>query len=79
MVAAPTRHYNHALRHVADGFGVNLVDLEIGGLPERELERFFCDDGYHPSDAGYAAWAGVIWEAVRARIPEPLRLAATPA
>jgi lysophospholipase L1-like esterase len=75
MVAALTRHYNHALQHVADGFGVNLVDLEIGDRPERELQRFFSEDGYHPSDAGYAAWAGALWEAVRARIPEPARLA----
>jgi lysophospholipase L1-like esterase len=59
MVAALTRHYNHALRHVADGFGVEL--------------------GYHPSEVGYAAWAGVLWEAVRARIPAQTRLAATPA
>ena len=72
MVAALTRHYNHALRHVADGFGVDLVDLEIGDRAESELQRFFSDDGY-------AAWAGVLWEAVRARIPEPTRLAARPA
>jgi lysophospholipase L1-like esterase len=79
MMAALTRHYNHALRHVADGFGVDLVDLEIGARAESELRRFFSEDGYHPSDAGYAAWAGVLWEAVRARIPEPTRLAAGPA
>jgi len=79
MVAALTRHYNHALRHVADGFGVDLVDLEISGRPESELRRFFSDDGYHPSDAGYAAWAGVLWTALRARIPEPTRLAGAPA
>jgi lysophospholipase L1-like esterase len=58
---------------------VDLVDLELGDRPDRELQHFFSEDGYHPSDAGYAAWAGVIWEAVRARIPSPARLAATPA
>jgi acyl-CoA thioesterase I len=79
MVAALTRHYNHALLHVADRFGVDLVDLEIGDRAEGELRCFFSEDGYHPSDAGYAAWAGVLWEAVRARIPEPTYLAATPA
>jgi acyl-CoA thioesterase-1 len=79
MVAAITRHYNHALRHVADGFGVDLVDLEIGDRAESELHRLFSEDGYHPSDAGYAAWANVLWEAVRARIPAQTRLAATPA
>lgn len=79
MVAALTRHYNHALRHVADGFGVDLVDLELGDRTEGELHRLFSDDGYHPSDAGYAAWASVLWEAVRARIPAQTGLAAIPA
>ena len=79
MVAALTRHYNHALRHVADGFSVDLVDLEIGDGAESELRRFFSEHGYHPSDLGYAAWAGVLWQAVRARIPAQTRLAATPA
>jgi hypothetical protein len=45
---------------VADGFGVDLVDLEISGRPESELRRFFSEDGYHPPDAGYAALAGVL-------------------
>src|ERR1700737_12541 len=62
-VAALTRHYNHALRHVAEGFGVDLVDLEIGDGAESELRRFFSDDGYHPSDGGYAAWAGGLGDA----------------
>jgi len=79
MVAALTRHYNHVLRHVADGFGVDLVDLAIGDRAETELRRFFSEDGYHPSDLGYAAWAGVLWEAVRGRIPAQTRLAAAPA
>jgi lysophospholipase L1-like esterase len=64
MVAALTRHYNHALQHVADDFGIELVDLGIIG---------------HPSDAGYAAWAGAMWEAVWARIPDRTRLVARPA
>ena len=59
MVAALTRHYNHALQHVADNFGIELVD--------------------HPSDAGYAAWAGAMREAVWARIPDRTRLVARPA
>jgi lysophospholipase L1-like esterase len=79
MVAALTRHYNHALRHIADGFGVELVDLSIADLPEHEQRRFFSDDGYHPSDTGYAAWAIALWEAVLGRIPAEPRLAARPA
>lgn len=79
IVAALTRHYNHALQHVADDFGIELVDLGIKDKLEGEPHHFFSDDGYHPSDAGYAAWAGAMWEAVRARIPEPNRLVTRPA
>jgi acyl-CoA thioesterase-1 len=79
MVAALTRHYNHALQHVADNFGIELVDLSITDRVEGDPQRFFSDDGYHPSDAGYAAWAGAMWEAVWARIPERVRLVARPA
>ena len=28
-------------------------------------------DGYHPSDAGYARWAELLWEGVEARITAP--------
>jgi hypothetical protein len=34
MVAALTRHYNHALQHVADDFGTELVDLGIKSTPQ---------------------------------------------
>jgi acyl-CoA thioesterase I len=79
MVAALTRHYNHALRHIADGFGAELVDLGIEDRPEHEQRRFFSEDGYHPSDVGYAAWAIALWEAVLGRIPVEPRLAVRPA
>lgn len=79
MVAALTRHYNHALRHIADGFGVELVDLSIADRPEPEQRRFFSEDGYHPSDAGHAAWAIALWDALVGRIPAEPRLAAQPA
>lgn len=69
MVAAVARHYNHALHHVADGFGIGLVDLGMmDGAPESQ-RRLFSDDGYHPSDDGYAAWATAMWATVRDRIP----------
>ncbi|HET9849532.1 MAG TPA: SGNH/GDSL hydrolase family protein [Candidatus Dormibacteraeota bacterium] len=71
LVSALTRHYNHALQHVADGFGMELVDIGIADRPEHERRRFFSDDGYHPSDEGYAAWADAVWAAVRTLIPPP--------
>ena len=75
-LAALTRQYNRALQQVADGFGIKLVDLDISDRAERERRRLFCRDGYHPSDEGYAAWAGAMWPAVWARIPEPVHLLA---
>lgn len=79
MVAALTRHYNHALQHVANDFGIDLVDLGIKDQVNDDPHRFFSEDGYHPSDAGYAEWAVAMWEAVRRRIPEGTRLIARPA
>src|ERR1700737_1000054 len=78
-VAALTRPYNHALQHGANSFGIELVDLGIRDRVEGDPQRFFSEDGYHPSDAGYAAWAGALWEAVWARIPERARLVGRPA
>jgi lysophospholipase L1-like esterase len=78
LVAAMTRHYNHALQHVADGFGVELVDIGIADCPPDQRQAFFCDDGYHPSDQGYAAWATAMWADIRDRIPlQPARRLAT--
>lgn len=71
LVSAMTRHYNHALQHVADGFGIELVDIGIADRPDHERLRFFSDDGYHPSDEGYAAWAAAVWASVSALIPSP--------
>ena len=79
MMAALIRHYNHALQHVADGFGIDLVDVDISDRPEHEQRSFFSDDGYHPSDAGYAAWAAAMWERVRQQIPQPAQLLTQPA
>jgi lysophospholipase L1-like esterase len=79
MVAALTRHYNHALQHVADNFGIECVDLGIKDQIHEDSQRFFSEDGYHPSDDGYAAWASAMWEAVWARIPERTGLVARPA
>lgn len=70
LVSALTRHYNHALQHVADGFGIALVDIGISDRPEAERRRYFSEDGYHPSDDGYAAWADAVWAAMQRLIPQ---------
>ena len=64
-----TRHYDHALHHVADRFGIELVDIGLADYPEALRTRLFSEDGYHPSDDGYAAWATALWAALRDKIP----------
>ena len=62
--------FNEALRRQARAHGTEVVDLytvsqkEVPARPE-----LLSDDGYHPSDAGYARWAELMWEGVSARIP----------
>lgn len=51
------------------------ADAEIVDLYERSRreapgrEQLFASDGYHPSDAGYARWADVMWEGIARRLP----------
>lgn len=70
LVAAMTRHYNHALQHVTDSFGIELVDIGLADYPEAFRARLFSEDGYHPSDDGYAAWATALWATLRGKIPQ---------
>jgi acyl-CoA thioesterase-1 len=62
--------FNEALRRQARAHGAEVVDLytvsqnEVPARPE-----LLSGDGYHPSDAGYARWAELMWEGVTARIP----------
>jgi lysophospholipase L1-like esterase len=61
---------NDILAAQARALGVEVVDLyaasrrEVPGRPE-----LISADGYHPSDAGYARWAELMWAGVDARIP----------
>lgn len=69
-LARQTVLVNETLRRQARAHGAEVVDLftasrnEVPAHPE-----LLSDDGYHPSDAGYARWAELMWEGVRARIP----------
>ena len=69
-VARQVTLFNDALRRQARTHGAEVVDLytasqkEVPARPEL-LSR----DGYHPSDAGYARWAELMWEGIRTRIP----------
>jgi len=57
--------FNKALARKAGEHGVELVDLY---LPSREevprQSALLWKDGYHPSDAGYARWAELMWEGI---------------
>lgn len=68
-VAALTLGFNDALARQARAHGVQLVDLYTASrreLPQRP--ELVWSDGYHPSDAGYARWAELLWEGIEARI-----------
>ena len=65
LVGRRTARFNEALARKAREYGVVLVDLY---LPSREevprRAELLWKDGYHPSDAGYARWAELMWEGI---------------
>jgi lysophospholipase L1-like esterase len=64
---------NAILKRAAAVWNAQLVDLhdasrrEVSGHPE-----LFASDGYHPSDAGYARWADLMWHGIARRLPSPV-------
>ena len=69
VVARLTVEFNEALARQARRHGAELVDLygpsqvEVPVRPE-----LMSKDGYHPSDAGYARWAELMWAGVERRL-----------
>jgi lysophospholipase L1-like esterase len=64
-----TVEFNDVLRRVVPARGADLVDLYEPS--RREVLRhpeLLATDGYHPSDAGYARWAELMWEGIARRI-----------
>jgi lysophospholipase L1-like esterase len=64
-VARRSVEFNDALRRQAKPHGVVLVDLY--GPSRDEIPRrpeLVAGDGYHPSDAGYARWAELMWQVI---------------
>ena len=64
-----TVRFNQALGRQGRAHGVELVDLYLAS--QREVPRrpeLLWTDGYHPSDAGYARWAELVWQGVETRI-----------
>lgn len=68
-VGRQTIVYNEALGRRARAHGAELVDLYSASQREVPLRpELIWTDGYHPSDAGYARWAELVWKGVEARI-----------
>jgi lysophospholipase L1-like esterase len=69
QVAALTTRFNEALARRAERWGVEVVDLY--GPSREEVPRrpeLIAADGYHPSDAGHARWAELVWRGVERRL-----------
>jgi lysophospholipase L1-like esterase len=64
-VGGQTFLFNEALAHKAREYGVELVDLYRASREEVPRDPALVGkDGYHPSDAGYARWAELMWESI---------------
>ena len=69
-VGRQTVLFNEALARGARTHRVALVDLyEPSRREVPERPELVWSDGYHPSDAGYARWAELLWRGVEAGIP----------
>lgn len=69
LVGRLTARFNEALQRLARERPVELVDLF--GPSREELPRrpeLVAADGYHPSDAGHARWAELMWQGIEVRI-----------
>lgn len=69
-VGRQTATFNMAIGRAARSRDIVLVDLYTPSQHElpNHPEQLSADD-YHPSDAGYARWAELIWHDLQARIP----------
>lgn len=71
LVAQQVQAYNQAIAASAKRHGAVLIDTYH--TSRREIPRhpeFFSADGFHPSDAGYKFWAGVMWPEVKALLQQ---------
>ena len=70
-VGRQTVAFNEALERKSWAHGAELVNLYAASQREVPLRpELISADGYHPSDAGYARWAELVWAGVAARIAD---------
>jgi lysophospholipase L1-like esterase len=68
LVTRRTEELNDIIRRKGRAYRAALVDLH--GPSRDEVPRrpeLVAADGYHPSDAGYARWAELMWRGVESR------------
>jgi acyl-CoA thioesterase I len=69
VVGRRTVAFNHALSRQATRHGAAIVDLYLHSQTEVPARpELVAADGYHPSDLGYARWAELMWQGVRAHV-----------
>ncbi|HSF06623.1 MAG TPA: SGNH/GDSL hydrolase family protein [Methylomirabilota bacterium] len=68
-VARLSVEFNEALRRTAQIYGAEVVDLYSASRDEvPRRPELLSADGYHPSDAGYARWAELMWQGIEKRM-----------
>jgi acyl-CoA thioesterase I len=68
-VGRQTVIFNEALQRTGRAHGAETVNLYVASQREVPAQpELISSDGYHPSDAGYARWAELVWAGVEARI-----------
>jgi lysophospholipase L1-like esterase len=68
-VARLAVEFNETLRRAAEAHGAEIVDLYAASRDEvPRRPELLSADGYHPSDAGYARWAELMWQGIEKRL-----------
>jgi len=61
--------FNEVLQRAAETYGAEVVDLYSASREEvPRRPELLSADGYHPSDAGYARWAELMWQGIEKRM-----------
>jgi lysophospholipase L1-like esterase len=65
LIRATTNSFNAAAREEAEERGFTWVDITVVSTSGLGSKGWIASDNLHPGDPQYAAWADVIWAAVR--------------
>jgi len=59
--------YSYALERVAETFDVFVVNIRGAFLKHKDYEKYLCEDGIHPNEAGHELMESVFMETIRTR------------